>query len=322
MRLTFAALALVASSTVGWAQGTYPVKPITMIVPFTAGGASDIIARLVGKSLSATLGQQVIIENLGGAGGTTGSARVAKAEPDGYTLLLHQLALAATATLYKSLPYKVDEAFIPIGLISTGPYIVTARAGFPANTPAEFLQYVKKENGKVTMAHSGIGSGSHLCITLLGQAIGVEFNQIAYRGSTQSTQDLLSGNIDLYCEQALTALPHLETKKIKAIAITSLTQLEQLPDVPTLDKSGLKGFDLANWQGLYAPKGTPPDVIEKINAALQKALAEKEIQEKFSILGTQLFPATERTPVAHAAKFQAELVRWADVTKKAGIQPQ
>jgi tripartite-type tricarboxylate transporter receptor subunit TctC len=304
------------------AQAVYPNKPITMIVPFAAGGASDIIARLVGKSIGETLGQQVIIENVGGAGGTAGAARLAKAEPDGHTLLVHHLAITASASLYKALPYKADEAFIPVGLINSGPYVITARLGFPANTAEEMLAHIKRENGKVTMAHSGIGAGSHLCATLLSQAIGAEVNQIAYRGASQSTQDIVSGNVDLLCEQTVTALPHLEGKKMKGFAVTSITPVSQLPDLPTLDKAGVKGFDLTNWHGLYAPKGTPVAVIEKLNAALQKAFSEKDLQEKFVTLGTELFPVAQRTPAAHAAKFQAELLRWAEVTKKAGIQPQ
>jgi tripartite-type tricarboxylate transporter receptor subunit TctC len=304
------------------AQAEYPSKTINLIVPFAAGGASDIIARLVGKSIGETLGQQVIIENVGGAGGTAGAGRLAKAEPDGYTLLVHHLAIAASASLYKALPYKANEAFAPVGLINSGPYVITARLGFPANNAQEMLAHIKRENGKVTMAHSGIGAGSHLCATLLSQAIGAEVNQIAYRGASQSTQDIISGNVDLLCEQTVTALPHLEGKKVKGFAVTSITPVSQLPDLPTLDQAGVKGFDLTNWHGLYAPQGTPLSVIEKLNAALQKALADKDVQGKFATLGTELFPPAERTPAAHAAKFQAELLRWAEVTKKAGIQPQ
>jgi tripartite-type tricarboxylate transporter receptor subunit TctC len=322
VRLILSAMTLVTSTALGFAQGAYPVKPITLIVPFAAGGASDIIARLVGKSLGETLGQQVIIENVGGAGGTAGAARLAKAEPDGHTLLVHHLAITASASLYKALPYKAESAFEPVGLINAGPYVITARLGFPANTAQEMLAYIKSQNGKVTMAHSGIGAGSHLCATLLSQAIGAEVNQIAYRGASQSTQDIIAENVDLLCEQTVTALPHLESKKMKGFAVTSITPVEQLPGLPTLDQAGVKGFDLTNWHGLYAPKGTPVSVITTLNAALQKALADKEIQARFETIGTELFPPAERTPAAHAAKFAAELARWAEVTKKAGIQPQ
>lgn len=313
---------MLALSGVANAQTAFPTKPITLIVPFAAGGATDIIGRLVGKSMSETLGQQVVIENVGGAGGTAGAARLAKADPDGHTLLIHHLAIAASASLYKNLSYQAATAFQPLGLINTGPYIITARLGFPADTAEGMIAEIRKNSGKVTMAHSGVGAGSHLCATLLGQAIGAEVNQIAYRGASQSTQDIIAGNVDLLCEQTVTALPHIEGKKLKGLAVTSLAPVSQLPALPTLDKSGVKGFDLSNWHGLYAPKGTPAPVVERLNGALRKALAESEIVSKFKDLGTELFPDAERSPAAHAKVFDAELARWNDVTKKAGIQPQ
>ncbi len=304
------------------AQAPYPNKPINLLVPFAAGGASDTIARLVGKSMSETLGQQIIIENVAGAGGTAGAARLEKATPDGYTLLVHHLAITASASLYGNLPYKADSAFAPVGLINSGPYVITARMGFEANNVQEMLARIKSSGGKVTMAHSGIGAGSHLCATLLSQALGAEVTQIPYRGAAQSAQDIIAGNVDLLCEQTVTALPHIETKKVKAFAVTSLTPVSQLPDVPTLDSAGIKGFDLTNWHGLYAPQGTPAAIVDKLNGALQKAMSETELQKRFVDLGTDLYPPAERTAAAHATKFNAELKRWAEVVQKAGIKPQ
>jgi tripartite-type tricarboxylate transporter receptor subunit TctC len=303
------------------AQTGFPTKPITLIVPFAAGGPSDTIARLVGQSMSDTLGQRIIIENVAGAGGTTGAARLASAEADGHTLLVHHLAITASASLFAKLPYKADTAFAPIGLINAGPYVITARLGFEANTAQEMLQRIRTSGGKVTMAHSGIGAGSHLCATFLAQALNAEITQIPYRGAAQSTQDIIAGNVDLLCEQTVSALPHLESRKVKAFAVTSLTPVTQLPDLPTLDAAGIKGFELTNWHGLYAPSATPPAVVATLNAALQKALADSDIQKRFVDLGTELFPVQERTPAAHAAKFSAELKRWNEVTRKAGIQP-
>jgi tripartite-type tricarboxylate transporter receptor subunit TctC len=322
MRLALTTLALTASISCAFAQA-YPVKPVTVIVPFAAGGPSDTIARLVSKHLSETLGQQFIIENVGGAGGTTGAARLAKADADGHTLLVHHLAITASASLFARLPYDPKTAFEPLGLINSGPYVITARLGFPASTPQEMIAEIRKNSGKITMAHSGIGAGSHLCAVALSQGINAEVNQVPYRGAAQSSQDLIAGNVDLLCEQTLSALPHLETKKAKAIAVTSLTPVAQLPGVPTLDAVvGLKGFELTNWHGLYAPKGTPAPVIAKLNEALGKALADADIVKRFQDLGTELFPMAERTTAAHKAKFDAELIRWAEATKKAGIQPQ
>jgi tripartite-type tricarboxylate transporter receptor subunit TctC len=319
--VTVSALILAASASETLAQA-YPVKPVTVIVPFAAGGPSDTIARLVSKHMSETLGQQFIIENVGGAGGTTGAARLAKAEADGYTLLVHHLAITASASLFARLPYDPKTAFEPIGLINSGPYVVTARLGFPASTAQEMIAEIKKNSGKVTMAHSGIGAGSHLCAVALSQGINAEVNQVPYRGTAQSSQDLIAGNVDLLCEQTLSALPHLETRKIKALAVTSLTGVKQLPGVPTLDSIGLKGFELTNWHGIYAPRATPPAVIQKLNEALGKALADADIVRRFEDLGTELFAPAERTPAAHRKKFDEELARWADATKKAGIQPQ
>jgi tripartite-type tricarboxylate transporter receptor subunit TctC len=322
LRNLTATLALAVSCGWAMAQPAYPAKTITLLVPYAAGGASDTIARLVGRSMSETLGQQIVVENVAGAGGTTGAARLAKSEADGYTLLVHHLAIAASASLYKTLPYKPDSAFEPLGLINTGPYVITGRLGFEASTAQELIAAIRKGNGKVTMAHSGVGAGSHLCAVLLSQGIGAEVTQVPYRGAAQSTQDIIAGNVDLLCEQTVTALPHLESKKVKAFAVTSIVPVAQLPGVPTMDSAGVKGFDLGNWHGLYAPKGTSPAIVTKLNDALLKALSDTEIQKRFVDLGTELFPPAERTPAAHLAKFNAELARWADVTKKAGIQPQ
>jgi tripartite-type tricarboxylate transporter receptor subunit TctC len=317
-----ATLAVAVSATAALAQADYPNKPVTLIVPFAAGGPSDTIARLVGKSMSETLGQQFIVENVAGAGGTAGAGRLAKAAPDGYTLLVHHLAITSGGSLYARLPYDTKTAFTPLGLINAGPYVITAKLGFEANTAAEFLAKLRKDGPKVTMAHSGVGAGSHLCATILSQSLGIEVTQVPYRGAAQSTQDIIAGNVDLLCEQTVSALPHLETKKVKAFAVTSLTRVPQLKDLPTLDEAGVKGFDLTNWHGLYAPAGLPAPVVEKLNGALRKALADPLIVQRFTDLGTELFPAAQLTPAAHAAKFAAEFERWAQVVRKAGIQPQ
>jgi tripartite-type tricarboxylate transporter receptor subunit TctC len=304
------------------AQAPYPNKPITLIVPFAAGGPSDSIARLVGKHMSETLGQQIIIENIGGAGGTLGATRVAKAAPDGYTILVHHLAITSGASLYSKLQYDTASAFTQLGLINAGPYVITGRLNFPANTAEELIAEIRKSPGKISMAHSGVGAGSHLCATLFTQAIGSEVNQIAYRGAAQSVQDLLAGHVDLLCEQTSSAFPHIEAKKAKAFAVTSLTPVAQLPNVPTLDKAGVKGFELTNWHGLYAPANLPPPIAATLSDALRKALNDATIAQRFVDLGMDLFPEAERTPAAHVAKFRAELARWADVVKKAGITPQ
>ena len=323
MRMKWLAAALATFSIASAsAQPAYPDKAITLIVPFAAGGPSDIIARLVGRHIGETLGQQIVIENIGGAGGTLGAARVAKAAPDGYTLLVHHLAITSGAALYSKLQYDTARGFTPLGLINAGPYVITGRLGFPADDAQGLIAAIRAANGKVTMAHSGVGAGSHLCATLFTQAIGADVTQVPYRGASQSVQDLLSGHVDLLCEQTSSALPHVEARKAKAFAVTSLTEVKQFPGVPTLDKAGVKGFELTNWHGLYAPAGLPASITVTLNTALRKALADPVIIERFTSLGMELFPESERSPEAHGQKFAAELVRWANVVKKAGIEPQ
>jgi tripartite-type tricarboxylate transporter receptor subunit TctC len=304
------------------AQGAWPDKPITMIVPFAAGGPSDTIARLVSKHMSETLKTPIIIENVGGAGGTLGATRLTKSPADGYTLLVHHLAITSAASLYSSLQYDTATAFAPLGLINSGPYVITSRLGFEADDAAGLIARIKASSGKVTMAHSGIGAGSHLCATLFSQAIGAEVTQVPYRGAAQSVQDLIAGHVDLLCEQTSSALPHVESKKAKAFAVTSLTEVKQFPGVPTLDKAGVKGFELTNWHGLYAPKGLPDPIAKQLNDALRKAIADPVIAQRFVDLGTELFPAEQQTPEAHQKKFNAEMARWAEVVKKANIKPQ
>jgi tripartite-type tricarboxylate transporter receptor subunit TctC len=301
---------------------SFPSKPITLIVPFAAGGPSDTIARLIGKHMGETLKTQMIVENVGGAGGTMGSSRLIQSPADGYTLLVHHLAIAAAPSLYRNLPYRTSEAFTPIGLINAGPYVLTGQMGLAKETGASLLDRIRREGSKISMAHSGVGAGSHLCATLLSQSLGTEVTQIPYRGASQSVQDLISGHIDLLCEQTINALPHIESKKAKAFAVTSLTRVEQLPDVPTLNELGIKGFDLTNWHGLYAPGKLPAPLLATLNEALRKALADPVITQRFKDLGTTLFPEAERSPAAHSAKFAAEIARWSEVVKKAGIEPQ
>lgn len=316
----FAATLLIGAGAL--AQATWPEKPITMIVPFAAGGPSDTIARLVSKHMSETLKTQIIIENVGGAGGTLGAARLAKSPADGYTLLVHHLAITSAASLYSALQYDTATAFTPLGLINSGPYVITGKLGFEANDAAGLIAKIKSSGGKVTMAHSGVGAGSHLCATLFSQAIGAEVTQVPYRGAAQSVQDLVAGHVDLLCEQTSSALPHVESKKAKAFAVTSLTEVKQLPGIPTLDKAGVAGFELTNWHGLYAPKGLPAPIAKTLNEALRKALADPVIAQRFVDLGTELFPADQMTPDAHQKKFTAEIARWSEVVKKAGIPPQ
>ncbi len=300
---------------------TYPNRPITMVVPFAAGGPSDSIARLVGKVMGDTLGQQVIIENVAGAGGTAGAARVAKSAPDGYTVLIHHLALAAGASLYNSPGYDTLTAFEPVGLVNYGPFVVIAKNAFPADTLPEFLARLKADVKTVSIAHAGTGSGSHLCGIMLGQALGVNFTFIPYRGTGPALNDVVAGQVDVLCDQTTNAVPQVQAGTVKAFGVTARERISQLPTLPTV-ASELSGFDLSVWHGLYAPRGTPKEALDKLHNALQKALADPVVQVRFADLGTLLFPANQRSQAALGAQLDREVKHWATVIKAAGLQPQ
>ncbi|CAH1652539.1 tripartite tricarboxylate transporter substrate-binding protein [Chelatococcus asaccharovorans] len=310
-----AAAALVLSSGALHAE-TYPARSITLIVPFAAGGPSDAIARLVGQSMSQSLGQQVVIENVAGAGGTAGAARAAKADPDGYTLLIHHVALAAGASLYPKLTYDTMTAFAPLGLVNSGPMVLMSKKDYPANDAAALIAKLKADGMKATLAHAGVGSNSHLCTLLLQKALGVTFTQVAYRGTGPAMNDLMSGQVDVLCDQSTTAVPQIEGNTVKGFAVTSKERLPVLKDLPTLQEAGLKDFAFTIWHGLYAPAGTPPEVVATLNKALLQALDDKNVQARFAEVGTQLFPADQRTPAAHQAQFAREVATWQAVIGK------
>jgi tripartite-type tricarboxylate transporter receptor subunit TctC len=290
-----------------------------MIVPYAAGGPSDAIGRLVAQSMSQTLGQQVIIENVAGAGGTTGAARLAKAEPNGYTLLIHHVALAAGASLYKNLPYETLGGFETIGLVNFGPMVVTTKKDYPADGAKALLEKLKADGAKTTIAHAGVGSNSHLCSLLLQRALGTKFTEVAYRGTGPAINDLMSGQVDILCDQSTTAVPQIQGNTIKAFAVTSKDRLDVIPNIPTLGETGLKDFEFVIWHGLYAPKGTPQDVVQRLNKALQVALDDANVKARFADVGTQVFPASERSPQAHQTRLEKEVATWRDVIANSGL---
>lgn len=317
------ALALSASilfAVAAHAQGAYPSKQITLVVPYAAGGPSDSIARLVAESMGSTLGQTIVIENVAGAGGTTGAARVAKAEADGYTLLIHHLALAAGASLYPKLAYDTTAAFDGIGLVNSGPFVLTGKKGLAANTAKEALDYIRANKEKVTMGSAGVGSGSNLCNMLIQSILGVKISEVAYRGTGPAMNDLVGGQIDFLCDQSTNAMSQIKGGTIKAFAVTSTERLKDLKDLPTMAESGLPGFEITQWHALYAPKGTPAPVIAKLSAALEKALADPKVLARFDDFATVLFPADARGPAANDGRLKSEVERWAKVIKDAGVQ--
>ncbi|MDQ4135423.1 MAG: tripartite tricarboxylate transporter substrate-binding protein [Pseudomonadota bacterium] len=313
-----AAAAWAALAGAAAAQG-FPSRTITLVVPFAAGGPSDAIGRLLAQSMSNTLKQQVVIENVAGAGGTTAAARVAKAEPDGHTILIHHIALPAGASLYKNLSYDTVGDFETLGLVNFGPMVLASRKDFPAKDAKELFAKLKAEDGKITLAHAGIASISHLCGLLLQQALGVKLTEVAYRGTGPAMNDLVSGQVDILCDQSTTAVPQIQGNTIKAFAVTSSDRLDTLPDVPTMKEAGLNDFEFVIWHGLYAPKGTPKEAVTALNKALQVALADPQVKSRFADVGTKTFPAGELTPQAHRARLEKEVAKWRDVIAKAGI---
>jgi len=309
--------ALVASSA-AYAQ-SYPAKTVTVIVPFAAGGPTDTVARLIGQSMTKTLGQQVIIENVGGAGGTIGAARVAKADPDGYTVLLHHIGQATAPSLYRKLTYSAIDGFETIGLITDVPMTFVARKDFPAKDFKELLAYVKANKDKVTYANAGVGSASHLCGMLFMSAIGVDLTTVPYKGTGPAMNDLLGGQVDFMCDQTTNTTSQIKGGKIKAYGVTTKTRVPSLPDLPTLHEAGLPNFEVAVWHGLYAPKGTPKTVIDTLSNALVVALKDPTVKQRFAELGTEPVAEARAKPDVHRAFLKAEVDKWAPIIKKAGV---
>ncbi len=312
-------VALTAAATVPAAAQSYPTKSITMIVPFAAGGPTDTVARLIGQSMSKTLGRTIVIENVGGAGGTLGAARAAKAAPDGYTVFLHHIGQSTAPTLYRELPYDAVNDFAPIGLVTDVPMTLVAKADFPPDDLASLVEYVKKNRDKVSYANAGIGAASHLCGMLFMSAIGTELTTVAYRGTGPAMNDLLGGQVDLMCDQTTNTASQIKAGKIKVYAVTTSTRVPSLPDVPTSAEAGLPGLRVGVWHGLYAPKGTPRPVVEKLAEALRSALEDGNVKQRFSELGTEPVKKDRATPAALQAHLEAEIAKWAPIIKKAGI---
>lgn len=309
--------ALALSAGAAFAQD-YPSRAITMIVPFSAGGPTDTVARIIGETMSRDLGQQIVIENVGGAGGTLGAGRVAKAEADGYTILLHHIGMATSASLYRKLPYDPLGAFDYVGLVTDVPMVLVARPNFEPTDLKGLIEYVKANKDKVTYANAGIGAASHLCGMLFMSAIETPLTTVPYKGTGPALTDLLGGQVDFMCDQTTNTTNQIKEGKIKAYATTTAEQLEALPNVPPAAKAGLPNFEVGIWHGIYAPKGTPPEAVERLSASLKKALADENVKTRFAQLGTAPSTQEEATPAALKAKLEGEIARWKPVIEAAG----
>jgi tripartite-type tricarboxylate transporter receptor subunit TctC len=302
------------------AAQAYPDRPITIVVPAGAGGPTDTVSRLIGESMSRTLGQQVIVENVGGAGGTIGVGRVAKAPADGYTLVVWHIGQATAPALYDNLKYNVLEDFDAIGRITDVPMTIVGKAGLEAKNIAELVAWLQAKQKDVTYAHAGIGSAAHLCALLFMSAIKVEMTAVSYRGTGPAMNDLVGGQFDMMCDQTTGTTNQIKEGKIKGYAATTPKRLKVLPELPTLDESGLKGFEVSAWHAMWAPKGVPAEAIGKLVAALQTALKDEKVIERFASLGTEPVPLEQATPAALTAQLKAELAKWAPVIKAAGAK--
>jgi tripartite-type tricarboxylate transporter receptor subunit TctC len=313
--MIFAALIVALGSAV--AQD-YPTRPINIIVPAAAGGPTDTISRITAQAMSKVLGQQITIENAGGAGGTIGTGRVVRAEPDGYTLLIYHVGLATAATLYRKLPYETKTAFAPIGLVTDAPMTIIGRSDFEPNSLADLISYLKQPGNKTTFGNAGIGSASHLCGMLLASELHIQLTTVPYRGTGPVMNDLIGKQIDMSCDQATNTTGPIQSKQVKAYAVTTKSRLPSLPDLPTANEAGLKGFQLAVWHGVFAPKGTPSAVVQKLAGALKVALKDPALGRRFQEISTEPMPEDKATPEAAQSTLVGEIDRWAPIIKAAG----
>jgi len=319
MKKLFAALATIALASP--ALAAYPEKPVTIVVPFAAGGPTDKVARDLGVVLSKHLNNQtVIIENVGGAGGTLGAAKVAKAAPDGYTLLLHHIGMATSPALYRKMPYDTLGDFEYLGMVNDVPMTIVARPTLPAKTMPELVKWLEANKGKINLANAGLGAASHLCGLLFQQSLKIDMTTVPYKGTGPAMTDLMGGQVDVMCDQTTNTSAQIEGGKVKGYAVTSPKRLTTpaLAKLPTLDESGMKGFNVSIWHGMYAPKGTPRPIQEQINAALRKALADPEFIKRQEALGAVVVTDARLGQAEHKRFVEAEINKWGPVIKAAG----
>ena len=313
------AIAVAAFAAMGVAAQDYPTRTVTLIVPYAAGGPTDTVARVLAQAMTKPMGQTVVVENKPSAGGLVGAETVKVAKPDGYTILIHHIGMATTPTLYrKALRFDPLKDFEYIGLVNEVPMTIIGKPGFPAKDMQELVAYMKANKDKMTYANAGVGAASHLCGLLFMQAVGVDVLTVPYKGTGPAMNDLLGGQVDIMCDQTTSTTGQIKGGKVKVYGITSAKRISSLPEVPTLAEQGIKGGEVAIWHGLYAPKGTPKPVIDKLVSSLQAALKDPEVQKRYGELGAVTFPAEKQTPAALEAHLKAEIAKWAPIIQKAG----
>ena len=298
----------------------FPNRAITMVMPYAAGGPGDTITRVFAGAMQKHLGQQIVVDNTSGASGSIGTAKVARAKPDGYTLLMIHVSHATNVAMYKSLPYHPVDDFEPIGRATSGPMVIVARNEFPAKNLGEFVAYVKANAAKVSLAHAGVGSASHLCGLMMMNALNVKLNEIPYKGTGPALTDLMGGQVDILCDQTSGTVPSVKTGKIKAYASAGKTRLPQLPEVPAISEAGVEGFDINISFGLYAPKGTPKPVLEQLTSALQKSVTDAEVRQRLEAMGISAVSAELARPEALRTHLKNEIDTLGGLLVKAGVK--
>ena len=304
----------------GEAAAGYPEDDITFVVPFSAGGPTDTVTRLIAEPMSKELGVSIVVQNVEGAGGTIAAGQVATEDPDGYTVLMHHIGMSTAPSLYADLPFKPLEDFKTIGLVTEVPMTIVARKDLEPETMEDLATYIEDNADTITLAHAGIGAASHLCGLLLQEALGVKLTEVPYEGTGPALTDLVGGQVDIMCDQTTNTTPQIQGDKIKAYAVTTAEPVESLPDLPTTADSGLEDLQVGVWHGLYVPAETPDEVVEKLTAALKVALADENVVTSLGELGAAPSSEEDATPEAHTARLEEQIDLWQPIIEKAGVE--
>jgi tripartite-type tricarboxylate transporter receptor subunit TctC len=319
MNSRIAALLMAAAVALPAAAQDYPAKPIVIVVPAAAGGPTDTLTRVLAAAMGNAMKQQFVIENAGGAGGIIGIGKAAKARPDGYTLLLYHIGMSTAPALYRKLPYDTLADFDYIGQVADVPMTLVARKTLSPSGFGEFLAYIKANRDKVTYAQAGIGSASYLCGLLFMTTIDTQFTQVPYKGTGPAMNDLVGGQVDFMCDQTTNTVPQIKAGNIKVYAVTTPARLASLAEVPTLDEQGVKGFSLVVWNGLFAPRGTPKEALDKLNLALRTAVQDPAFKARLAELGAEPVPLAKATPESLRTLLKAEIDKWTPIIRKSGV---
>jgi tripartite-type tricarboxylate transporter receptor subunit TctC len=316
-RLILAGLAWLLAAG-AWAQGDWPARPFTLVVPFAAGGPTDVVARSLGASMSKTLGQTVVVENKLGAGGTVAAAHVARSAPDGYTFFIHHNGMATSTALYRKLAYNPLNDFEFVSQAVEVPMTLLARKDFPANNFKELVSYVKANQSRINLANAGLGAVSQLCGLLLERELGVKLTAVPFQGTAPAMNALLGGQVDILCDQTTQTIPQIKAGNVKFYGVTTKNRIKALPDAPTLDEQGLKGFELVVWHGIYAPKGTPKPIIDKMNQAVRAALKDPAVVQRMADLGAEIVPDSKLSPESLQVWLKSEIDKWGPIIRATG----